>query len=180
MGCSLACRLAQDAAGAVGASTPSDSKNASSDSDSKGASTHTSTTSRRPFVELIEARPPVPLAEAMAKGKPDPRVYSLTPSSVSVLEGLQVWSGKKGTEADDETLKERSQPFGDMQVRTRLDHRSHGRIYISTVDHPMALELGRRGVTKKSGWTYQIWMQNHLRSILSRVEFCLCRQHMLP
>lgn len=74
---------------------------------------------------LIETRPPAPLAVAMTKDGPDPRVYSLTPSSVRVLREVGVWDkeaggGRGGGAGGKAVLAERSQPFGGMQVGVSL------------------------------------------------------------
>lgn len=115
MGCTLACRLAQDIAAAS--------------SSAGGGTTSSSRRRRRPSVGLIEARPPPPLEAALARDSPDPRVYSLAPSSVKVLREVGVWDGVRrrrrgggagGGEEEEEAvagvLEERSQAFGGMQV----------------------------------------------------------------
>lgn len=97
VGCSLACRLAQDVA--TGAPTA---------------------TGKRPSVGLIEARPPPLLKAALSRNSPDPRVYSLTPASVRVLKKVGVWDGAGPGEGEISAglgvIKGRSQPFGGMQV----------------------------------------------------------------
>ncbi|CAM9917586.1 unnamed protein product, partial [Hapterophycus canaliculatus] len=69
VGCTLACRLAQDLAPRI-----------SSSSSSSG-----------PPPGEEETRPPPPLLSAMGRDGPDPRVYSLAPSSVKVLREVGVW-----------------------------------------------------------------------------------------
>lgn len=125
VGCSLACRLAQDLA-ALNDTTPTAAPGAAKRggvpaSPPRGG-VGDANGRRRPSVGLIEARPPAPLAAAMAKDGPDPRVYSLTPSSVRVLREVGVWDkeggGGRGGGGDGgkAVLAERSQPFGGMQV----------------------------------------------------------------
>lgn len=112
VGCSLACRLAQDVAASTasagshrGVSQPGMVTSQSPES-KLNARRHA-----RPSVGLIEARPPAPLEAAVAREAPDPRVYALAPSSVRLLKEIGVWEGMGGA-----VLEERSQPFGGMQV----------------------------------------------------------------
>ncbi|CAN0445457.1 unnamed protein product, partial [Laminaria digitata] len=132
VGCSLTCRVAQDlatlndtttAATTAGASATTSSAAASGAARGGGVSASPAggigdaSGRRRPSVGLIEARPPAPLAVAMAKDGPDPRVYSLTPSSVRVLRKIGVWDKEgDGGGGGKSVLAERSQPFGGMQV----------------------------------------------------------------
>lgn len=110
VGCSLACRLAEDVVGAG----PVSSGGTEGRSDAK------------PSIALIEAAPPKPLEAVMSRDGYDPRVYALTPSSVGVLERIGVWDrfGGQPGNADSEAghgqeqggVKGRSQSFGSMQV----------------------------------------------------------------
>ncbi|CAM9973337.1 unnamed protein product, partial [Ectocarpus sp. 4 AP-2014] len=109
VGCTLACRLAKD----LSSTTPSTSglpPLTTGKDDGGGNDGGRGRRRRRPAVGLIEARPPPSLEAALARGSPDPRVYSLAPSSVEVLGKLGVWDEGGGV------LKGRSQPFGGMQV----------------------------------------------------------------
>ena len=126
VGCSLACRLAQDLAMLTDTATsPAPPTAATAATAARRGDVPTTPPGgitgtngrRRPSVGLIEARPPAPLAKAMARDGPDPRVYSLTPSSVRVLREVGVWDGEGGRgEGRKAVLAERSQPFGAMQV----------------------------------------------------------------
>ncbi|CAM9564579.1 unnamed protein product [Ectocarpus sp. 13 AM-2016] len=109
VGCTLACRLAKD----LSSTTPSTSglpPLSTGKDDGGGNDGGRRRRRRRPAVGLIEARPPPSLEAALARGSPDPRVYSLAPSSVEILGKLGVWDAGGGV------LKGRSQPFGGMQV----------------------------------------------------------------
>ncbi|CAB1111737.1 unnamed protein product [Ectocarpus sp. CCAP 1310/34] len=109
VGCTLACRLAKD----LSSTTPSTSglpPLSTGKDDGGGNDGGRRRRRRRPAVGLIEARPPPSLEAALARGSPDPRVYSLAPSSVEILGKLGVWDEGGGV------LKGRSQPFGGMQV----------------------------------------------------------------
>lgn len=114
VGSSLACRLAEDAAG--GRSSTLSGGDHAGDPERK---------SPRPSVALIETRPPHPLEAVLSREGHDPRVYALTPSSAGFLKRLGVWdsSGKGDAGADAGgagtnlgVVKERAQPFGSMQV----------------------------------------------------------------
>lgn len=112
VGCSLACRLAEDVGGGAGSVH-------SGGTEGRGDA--------RPSIALIEAAPPKPLEAVLSRDGFDPRVYALTPSSVGVLERIGVWDSFGGQlgDADSEAgrgsgthggVKGRSQSFGSMQV----------------------------------------------------------------
>ncbi|CAM9931588.1 unnamed protein product [Ectocarpus sp. 12 AP-2014] len=109
VGCTLACRLAKDLSSTT-ASTSGLPPLSTGKDDGCGNDGGRRRRRRRPAVGLIEARPPPSLEAALARGSPDPRVYSLAPSSVGILGKLGVWDEGGGV------LKDRSQPFGGMQV----------------------------------------------------------------
>lgn len=108
VGCTLACRLAKD----LSSTTPSTNglPRLGTAKDNGGDNDGRRRRRRRPEVGLIEARPPPSLEAALTRGSPDPRVYSLAPSSIEILGKLGVWDEGGGV------LKGRSQPFGGMQV----------------------------------------------------------------
>ncbi|CAM9771712.1 unnamed protein product [Pylaiella littoralis] len=141
VGCTLACRLAQDIAATSSSSTTTTTTTTTTTlggvnptGGQKGADSRKNETQnrrrKRPSVGLIELRPPPSLEAALARDSPDPRVYSLAPASVEVLRDLGVWDGARrrgaggchgdgrggGDESVAAVLKERSQTFGGMQV----------------------------------------------------------------
>ena len=108
VGCSLACRLAQDIAPRTshqGGVAQTGTKNGVSDGAPK-----------RPSVRLVEARPPstATMPTLGENKKPDPRVYALSPGSVKVLRSLGVWEG--GGADGGSGLRAWSQEFRGMQV----------------------------------------------------------------
>lgn len=146
VGCTLACRLAQDIAAtsttvggvnprgdlkcAAAATTPTTtSAGGDDDRNNENQNRRQRQRQRGPSVGLIELRPPTSLRAALARASPDPRVYSLAPASVKVLRDVGVWDGVRrgggsggsdgggeGGEGVAAVLKERSQAFGGMQV----------------------------------------------------------------
>lgn len=128
VGCTLACRLAQDFAAA---SSPRSSLSRAAGAGTAAAEVDDNASPRRrgrrrPSVGLIEARPPPTLEAALARGSADPRVYSLAPSSVDVLREVGVWDGVRSRGAGEEEgggvagmLRGRSQAFRGMQVAWR-------------------------------------------------------------
>eukprot|EP00903_Cladosiphon_okamuranus_P014670 g13598.t1 len=119
VGCTLACRLAQDFA-ATSPSYPESGAGAAALSAAAGGEGDAGRRRRRrPSVGLIEARPPPSLEAALARGSPDPRVYSLAPASVGVLEEVGVWDGVRSSREGagvEGVLRGRSQAFRGMQV----------------------------------------------------------------
>lgn len=119
VGCTLACRLAQDLAPQT-SSSRSGSSQPGDDDHSESNASQQRRRRQRPAVGLIETRPPPSLSSAMGRDGPDPRVYSLAPSSVKVLKEVGVWDDGVGVwrgEAEGSgALKGRSQPFEGMQV----------------------------------------------------------------
>ena len=94
---------------------------------------------------LIEARPPPSLETALGRGSPDPRVYSLAPSSVDVLKEIGVWDGVRSREEGGEVegvLRGRSQAFRGMQVCARSG-RARGRVLCLLSLLRRVLDIGR-------------------------------------
>ncbi|CAM9939693.1 unnamed protein product, partial [Scytosiphon promiscuus] len=103
VGCTLACRLAQDlaphtsASFANGATQPGgEESRGDGDGGARRQQRQQRRRRQRPAVGLIETRPPPSLASVMGRDGPDPRVYSLAPSSVKVLKEVGVWDDGVG------------------------------------------------------------------------------------
>lgn len=112
VGCTLACRLAQQG---VAVSTKAAQKVGASREGTDGDDTQQNHRRPRPSVRLVEARPPSP---SVGDVKLDPRVYALAPASVRVFQSLGVWEGGEGETGQGRLLPgAQSQAFRDMQVK---------------------------------------------------------------
>lgn len=107
VGCTLACRLAQQGVAS--------SKVGVSRGGTNGDDTQHIHHRPRPSVRLVEARPPSPI---VGDRKLDPRVYALAPASVRAFQSLGVWEEGKGEAGHGRLLPgAQSKAFRDMQVK---------------------------------------------------------------